>query len=182
MGDQAAAEQAAGVRQIVITGLTRDAHKLALARELGADVTINAEEEDVVARAGEATGGGAEVVVNTTPYAPQSSTTPSPSPCVGGRIVVAGLKGQRLANELPADDVVFKEPTIRGVLGMSVDDTFRAIDLIESDRSPFEKMHTHSFPIEQAEDAIRALAGEVPGMNPLHIAIVPGAPRVTLPG
>ena len=45
---------------------------------------------------------------------------------------------------------------------------------------PFEKMHTHSFPIEQAEDAIHALAGAVPGLNPLHIAIVPGAPRVPL--
>ena len=45
---------------------------------------------------------------------------------------------------------------------------------------PFEKMHTHSFPIEQAEDAIHALAGAVPSLNPLHIAIVPGAPRVRL--
>jgi len=43
-------------------------------------------------------------------------------------------------------------------------------------------MHTHSFPIEQAEDAIRALAGHVPGLNPLHIAVVPGAPRVALRG
>jgi hypothetical protein len=43
-------------------------------------------------------------------------------------------------------------------------------------------MHTHSFPIEQAEDAIQALAGAIPGLNPLHIAIVPGAPRVTLRG
>ena len=176
------AARAAGVRQIVITGLTRDAHKLALARELGADVTINVEEEDVVARAREATGGGAEVVVDTTPYAPQSLNHAIAIAVRKGRIVVAGLKGQRLANELPVDDVIFKELTIRGVLSMSVDDTFRAIDLIESDRSPFEKMHTHSFPIEQAEDAIHALAGEVPGMNPLHIAIVPGAPRVALPG
>jgi len=68
--------------------------------------------------------------------------------------------------------------TIRGVLSMPVDETFRAIDLIESGGYPFEKMHTHSFPIEQAEDAIHALAGAVPGLNPVHVAIVPGAPRV----
>ena len=37
-----------------------------------------------------------------------------------------------------------------------------------------------SFLIEQAEDAIHALAGAVPGLNPLRIAIVPGAPRVSL--
>jgi len=34
---------------------------------------------------------------------------------------------------------------------------------------------------EQAEDAIHALAGHVPGVNPIHLAIVPGTPRVTLP-
>jgi hypothetical protein len=42
-------------------------------------------------------------------------------------------------------------------------------------------MHTLSLPLEQAEDAIHALAGEIPGVNPIHLAIVPGAPRVTFP-
>jgi threonine dehydrogenase-like Zn-dependent dehydrogenase len=176
------AARAAGARQIVVTGLARDAKKLALARELGAAVTIDAETEDVVARAREATDGGAEVVVDTTPYAPQSLNHAVAIAVRKGRIVVAGLKGQRLAQDLPVDDVIFKELTIRGVLSMSVDDTFRAIDLIESGRYPFEKMHTHSFPIEQAEDAIHALAGQVPGVNPVHIALVPGAPRVPLHG
>jgi threonine dehydrogenase-like Zn-dependent dehydrogenase len=138
------AARAAGVRQIVITGLTRDAHKLALARELGADVTIDVEKEDVVARAREATGGGAEVVVDTTPYAPQSLNHAIAIAVRKGRIVVAGLKGQKLAHELPVDDVIYKELTIRGVLSMSVDDTFRAIDLIESGRHPSNRRRTRS--------------------------------------
>jgi threonine dehydrogenase-like Zn-dependent dehydrogenase len=94
---------------------------------------------------------------------------------------VAGLKGQRRAQELPVDSIIYKELTIRGVLSMPVDDTFRACELIESGRYPFARLHTHSFPIEQAEDAIHALAGEIPGVNPVHLAIVPGAPRVPLP-
>jgi threonine dehydrogenase-like Zn-dependent dehydrogenase len=94
--------------------------------------------------------------------------------------VVAGLKGQRPTNDLQVDDVIYKELTIRGVLSMPVAETFQAIELIESGRFPFEKMHTLSFPLEQAEDAIHALAGHVPGVNPIHLAIVPGAPRVTL--
>ncbi|MBI2525936.1 MAG: zinc-binding dehydrogenase [Candidatus Rokubacteria bacterium] len=174
------AARAAGARQIVITGLSRDAHKLALARELGADVTINAETEDVVASVREATGGGAEVVVDTTPYSPESLGHAVAIAVRKGRIVVAGLKGQRPARELPVDDVIYKELTIRGVLSMPVEDTFRAVDLIESGRHPLEKMHTHSFPIEQAEDAIHALVGAVPGLNPVHVAIVPGAPPVSL--
>ncbi|MDP2626427.1 MAG: zinc-binding dehydrogenase [Candidatus Rokubacteria bacterium] len=174
--------RAAGARQVVITGLSRDAQKLALARELGADVTVDAETEDVVARVREATGGGAEVVVDTTPYAPQSLNHAVAIAVRKGRIVIAGLKGQRPTRELQADDVIYKELTIRGVLSMPVAETFRAIELIESGRYPFEKMHTHSFPLEQAEDAIRSLAGGVPGVNPVHVAIVPDAPRVSLPG
>jgi threonine dehydrogenase-like Zn-dependent dehydrogenase len=173
--------RAAGARQVVVTGLSRDADKLALARHLGADATIDVEKEDVVARAREITGGGAEVVVDTTPNAPQSLNHAIAIAVRRGRIVVAGLKGQRVARELPVDDIIYKELTVRGVLSMSVDDTFRAIDVIESGRYPFESMHTHSFPIEQAEDAIHALAEAVPGVNPVHIAIVPGSPRVSLP-
>ena len=174
--------RAAGARQIVVTGLSRDAQKLAFARQLGADVTVNAETEDVVARVREATDGGAEVVVDTTPYAPQSLNHAVAIAVRKGRIVVAGLKGLRPTRELQADDVIYKELTIRGVLSMPVTETFRAIELIESGRYPFEKMHTHSFPLEQAEDAIRTLAGGVPGVNPVHVAIVPNAPRVSLPG
>ena len=97
-----------------------------------------------------------------------------------GRIVVAGLKGLRAAREFPVDDVIYKELTIRGVLSMPVDETFRAIDIIESGRYPFEKLHTYSLPLEQAEEAIEALAGKIAGVNPVHLAIVPGAPRVAL--
>jgi threonine dehydrogenase-like Zn-dependent dehydrogenase len=174
------AARAAGARQIVITGLGRDAEKLALARELGADVTLNAETDDVVARVREATGGGAEVVIDTTPYAPQSLTHAVGIAVRKGRIVVAGLKGLRPARDFPVDDVIYKELTIRGVLSMPVDETFRAIELIESGRYPFDKLHTYSLPLEQAEDAIHALAGKLPGVNPVHLAIVPGAPRVSL--
>jgi threonine dehydrogenase-like Zn-dependent dehydrogenase len=172
--------RAAGARQVVVTGLSRDAEKLALARELGADATVNAETEDVVARVREVTGGGAEVVVDTTPYAPQSLNHAIAIAVRRGRVVVAGLKGQRRAHDLAVDDVIYKELSIRGVLSMPVSETFRAIELIEAGRYPFARLHTCSLPLEQAEDAIHALAGAIPGVNPVHLAIVPGAPRVVL--
>ena len=49
---------------------------------------------------------------------------------------------------------------------MPVDGTFRAVSL----------------PLAQAEDAIHALAGHIPGVNPIHLAIEPGAPSVSLRG
>src|SRR5258706_9560420 len=54
------APRAAGAPQVVITRLSRDAQELALARELGADATVDVEREDVVTRVREVTGGGAE--------------------------------------------------------------------------------------------------------------------------
>src|SRR6266850_193682 len=87
--------------------------------------------------------------------------------------VIAGLKGLRPAQDFAVDDVIYKELTIRGVLSMPVHETFRAIDIIESGRYPFGKMHTASLPLEQAEHAIHMLAGHVPGVNPIHLAICP---------
>src|SRR5207237_8717734 len=120
--------------EILVTGRRRDAAKLALARELGADVSVNAEVEDVVARVREVTGGGAEVVVDTTPYAPQSLNHAVAIAVRKGRIVVAGLKGQRATREFAVDEVIYKELTIRGVLSMPVDERVRAIERIGSGR------------------------------------------------
>ena len=174
------AAREAGAKTVVITGLSRDAQKLALARELGADAAIDVERADVVAAVRDATGGGAEVVVDTTPYAPQSLNHAVAIAVRRGRVVVAGLKGMKPAQDVPVDDIIYKELTVRGVLSMPVDETFRAMDIIEGGRYPFEKMHTLSLPLEQAEDAILALAGRIKGVNPIHLAIVPGSPRVAL--
>src|SRR5574340_766651 len=66
------AARAAGADTIIVTGLSRDAAKLALARELGADHTIDIEQEDARARVREFTGGrGADVVVEVSAYAPE---------------------------------------------------------------------------------------------------------------
>ncbi len=92
------------------------------------------------------------------------------------RIVVAGLKGRRPTPDIHADDIVYKELTIRGVLSMPYEDFERAIRLLESRKYPFERLHTHSFPVEQAERAILTLAGRVGGPAAIHVAIVPGAP------
>ena len=174
------AAREAGAKQVVVTGLGRDAEKLALARALGADATVDVEARDVVEAVREATGGGAEVVVDTTPYAPQSLNHAIAIAVRKGRVVVAGLKGLRPAQDVPVDEIIYKELTVRGVLSMPVDETFRAIDIIESGRYAFDRMHTLSLPLEQAEDAIHALAGHIKGVNPIHLAIVPGAPRVSL--
>lgn len=170
------AAREAGAEQVIVTGLARDAHKLAVARELGADATIVADEADVVAAVREATGGkGATVVVDTTPFAADSVRHAVGMAARRGRIVLAGLKGPGRAVELVPDDVIYRELSLTGVLSMAYADFERACALIESRRHPLERLHTHAFPLEQAERAIRTLAGET-DERAIHVAIVPGAP------
>src|SRR5215472_747270 len=88
------ASREAGAGTIIVTGLSRDAGKLALAREFGADVTIDVEAEDTVLRVAEITGGvGADVVLELTPMAAQPIRDALQAVRWGGRVVLAGLKG-----------------------------------------------------------------------------------------
>jgi threonine dehydrogenase-like Zn-dependent dehydrogenase len=48
-----------------------------------------------------------------------------------------------------------------------------AIALIESRRFPLEKMHTHTFGLDEAELAIQTLGGDVPGESAIHVSVHP---------
>ena len=54
------------------------------------------------------------------------------------------------------------------------------MDIIQSGRYPFEKRHTYALPLEQAEHAIHMLAAHGKGVNLVHLAVVPGAPKVNV--
>ena len=67
----------AGAGTIIVTGLASDARKLALAREFGADHTIDVENQDAKTRIRELTDGrGADVVVDVSPPTPPSPWPP----------------------------------------------------------------------------------------------------------
>jgi len=170
------AARAAGAERIIVTGLTRDAHKLALARELGADHTIDVEQEDARARVQELTGGrGADVVVEVSANAPEPVAEALFYVAPGGRIVLAGVKGFKAVPAFISDLAVVKEVNIRGVLGVTSRSYRAAISLIESGKVPLEKMHTHDFALEQTEHAIRLLGGEIEGEASIHSCIRFGA-------
>jgi threonine dehydrogenase-like Zn-dependent dehydrogenase len=168
------AARAAGADVVIVTGLARDARKLALARELGADHVIDVEAEDARVRVRELTGGrGADVVVEVTANAPEPVAEALHYVATGGRIVLAGVKGLKAVPDFVSDLVVAKEITIRGAFGVTSRAYAAAIRLIESGRVPLEKMHTHDFRLEDAERAIRTLAGELPGDASIHSCLVP---------
>ena len=168
------AARAAGADTIIVTGLTRDAKKLALARTFGADHVIDVEAEDARARVREITGGrGADVVIEVSAYASEPVAETLHYVATGGRIVLAGVKGLKSVPDFISDLIVFKEATISGAFGVTSKSYEAAIRLIESGRVPLEKMHTHDFPLEQAELAIRTLGGEVEGEVCIHACVLP---------
>jgi threonine dehydrogenase-like Zn-dependent dehydrogenase len=168
------AARAAGASTIIVTGTTRDADKLALAREFGADHTIDVEQEDARVRVRELTNGhGADVVVEVASSATQPVAEALWYAANGARIMLAGVKGFKAVPEFVSDLVVVKELTLQGAFGVTSHAYEAAIRLIESGRVPLERMHTHDVALEDAEHAIQVLAGEVPGESTIHTCVIP---------
>lgn len=163
----------AGASTVIVTGLDRDRRKLELAREFGADHTINVEQEDTVERVREITDGRlCDVVLELTPMATQPVLDAVESVRHGGRVVLAGLKGGRTI-EFISDRLINKAITMVGAYGVDARAYGEAIRIIESGRFPLEKLHTHTFPLEQAALAVETLAGEVDGEEAVHVSISP---------
>jgi threonine dehydrogenase-like Zn-dependent dehydrogenase len=159
---------------IIVTGLARDAHKLGLARAFGADHTIDVSREDPVQRVRELTDGrGADIVVDVSAFAVEPVAQALDMARRGGTIVLAGIKGPKPVPDFLNDTVVTRELTIKGALAVDSRAFELAIRLIESRRYPLERMHTHSFPLAEAERAIRTLAGEVPDESAIHVTLLP---------
>lgn len=167
------AAKTAGAGTVIVTGLTRDATKLKLAREFGADHTINVDEENTVQRVREITDGLlADVVLELTPMAAQPLTDALQAARHGGRIVLAGLKGRKPL-ELVTDTIINRALTVVGAFGVDNHAYNEAIRIIESGRFPLEKLHSHTFGLDDTARAIETLAGEVPGEDAIHVAITP---------
>jgi|SRR5579875_137983 len=172
------AARAAGAGKVIVTGLSRDAHKLELARAFGADHTINVEEdEDVVGQVRELTDGAmADVVLELTPMASQPISDAIEAVRHGGRIVLAGLKGNRPI-ELVTDRLINKGVSVVGAYGVDANAYLKAIRIIESGRFPIERMHTASYELSEAEEAVRALADG----GAVHVCICPAPTREAAP-
>jgi threonine dehydrogenase-like Zn-dependent dehydrogenase len=161
--------------KIIVTGLEADARKLELAREFGADFTVDAENENTKERVRELTEGeGADVVLDVSSYSTEPVAEALSYARAGGTVVLAGVKGRQPIPNFISDKIVKKELTLRGAIGVTSSGYRRAIELIESKRHPIERMHTHDFDLRDAELAIRTLAREIPGEESIHSCLLPG--------
>jgi alcohol dehydrogenase len=169
----AAAAHAAGAALVVATGLGSDGYRLDLAREFGADVVIDVEADDIVDRVREATGGTmADVVLDTT-GSPSAIVTSTKLVRPGGTVVNAGLTGDETLSPIALDALMHPEIRLQHVFTYEYASVRAALALASTGRYPFERLITHHYTLDRAEEAIRMSAREIPGEQPIKVAIVP---------
>jgi D-arabinose 1-dehydrogenase-like Zn-dependent alcohol dehydrogenase len=149
--------KAIGARVIAVT---RSAAKLRLARELGADETVAAEDGDPVAAVKALTGGyGPDVVIQCVGSAAvdeQAIAAGGP----GGRVVLIGASLDPF--QARAVDIFWRELSVLGSRGFVPDDIRDAIDLYLDGTIRVEHLIQAVRPLEAANDALDDLrAGHV---------------------
>lgn len=168
----AVAAREAGARRVVVTGLARDAHKESLLLQFGADAFVDMEGADPLSQVRAHVGAdGPDLVVDVTGN-PQAIATSVGLVRPQGTVIVAGLTGGRSV-PLPTDEIALREVRLQGVFSKGNAAVAAAVALVESNRYPFERMVTHRYPLEDAEQALRVAAGEVENEPAVKVVLTP---------
>jgi threonine dehydrogenase-like Zn-dependent dehydrogenase len=147
------AAKEAGAYPIIVLGITKDRIKFDIAKEFGADFTVDMQKLDAKEEVKRLTNGRmADLVIECVGVAPTIQISfKLARDC--GRVVLCGLSGGKDI-AIPTDDIVNNELTVRGGHGQSWD-VGAATAIINSSKYPIEKMISHKFPLEKAEEAMQ---------------------------
>lgn len=171
---QVVACKQAGAAQIIVTGTTRDAARLELAKALGADHVIDVLQEDPLGRVMELTGGkGVDIVLDCTAGA-------GTAPLLLGidalkrREGVMVVQGELAAfPDFPLKKLTEKAITLKSARGHSYRSCELALEQLASHRFPLERLSTHTFGLEEVDRAIRTVGGEGGVQDVVHVSLLP---------
>lgn len=168
------AAKQAGADRIIVTGTSRDARRLEVAKALGADAVIDVQKDDALQRTLEITEGrGVDVVVDCTAGAGSAAVMLGIEATKrrGGTMVVQG-EGNATFPDFPIGRLTRKGMTLKSARGHS----YRAVELglqtLASRRFPLELVMTHRFGLAEVDFAIKSVGGEgAPGA--IHVSVMP---------
>jgi len=168
------ASKEAGADCIIVSGLSRDARRLEVARHMGADYTIDVEAEDLRERVREITGGRGVDVALDMAVAGEATILPALDLLrPRGALVLVGAEQPPLAS-FPMGALPRKGLSVRGANGHKLLSVDMALQVMASGRYPIHEVSSHSFSLNQVGWAIRSTAGEgEPGA--VHVSIDPWA-------
>lgn len=155
------AAREAGAERVIVTGLSNatDRQRLALARELGADATIDIEEDDLLETVADLTGGHmADLVIDCASGGTTSVTSAMQLARKRGTVILAGQKRQ-VVPQFDSDRIIANFLTVKGMRGHSYASVELALQLIAGNRHRVTAMSTHAFSLEETDLALRSLAG-----------------------
>jgi threonine 3-dehydrogenase len=160
--------RAAGAAQVIASDI--NPKRLELARRMGAHLTIDARQTDVVAAVVAATGGAGADVVCEMSGVPAALHQAFGAVRLGGRVQLLGIPKA----EVPIDfarEIIFKGITVYGVIGRKMYETWHQMRRYLStgllDPRP---VLTHQFPLAQIDEALAAIRGGDAGKVILEIA------------
>jgi threonine dehydrogenase-like Zn-dependent dehydrogenase len=163
----------AGASQIIVTGTSKDAARMAVAKKLGADHVIDVQKENPLERMMQITGGrGVDVALDCTAGA---GTIPillgiEALKRKGGTIVVQG-EMKEFPN-FPLEKFTVKFITMKSARGHSYRACELALEQLASKRFPLELVTTHKFGLKDVDLAIRSVGGE--GVKDvIHASLMP---------
>jgi len=160
--------RAAGAAKVIASDV--NAKRLALAKRMGANVTIDATRDDVVRAVLAETGGeGADVVCEMSGV-PSALHQAFAAVRLGGRVQLLGIPD----GEVPVDfasEIIFKGITVYGVIGRKMYETWHQMRRYLSaglvDPRP---VITHQFPLAKIDEALAAIRSGDAGKIILEIA------------
>ena len=171
---QVVACKQAGASLIIVTGTgtNKDVKRLDVAKKLGADHTINVDEEDPLERIKEITAGeGLDVSLDCTAGA---GTIPvllgiEALKRKGGTLLIQGEDVPEFPN-FPLGKIGNKYITVKAARGHNYESCELALKQLNSDRFPLDLITTHRFGLKDTHDAINAVvgSGEV-----IHVSLMP---------
>ncbi len=160
--------KAAGVGTIIVTGLAGDRLRLDTALRVGADHVIDVENEDVVSRVAEITGGAmADAVLDVASGNPVTLKTAMDLVRRGGRVIAAGMKDR------PLDGFDINTIPLRGITilpGGGLDLPL-ACTMINEGKVPTRELLGASFPLERFEEALALADRRVPGKDAVRVSL-----------
>jgi threonine dehydrogenase-like Zn-dependent dehydrogenase len=171
------ASKQAGAAKVVITGTSKDARRLEVAKAFGADAAVDVQNEDALAVVRHVTDGrGVDVVIDCTVGAGTAPTLLGIEALKrrGGTMIVQG-EGNQQFPDFPVGRMTRKGITLKSARGHSYRSVELGLHALASHRFPLEMMTTHRFGLAEVDYAIRSVGGQgAPGA--IHVSVMPWAP------
>ncbi|HEX4575479.1 MAG TPA: L-threonine 3-dehydrogenase [Gemmatimonadales bacterium] len=160
--------RAAGAAKVIASDV--NAKRLALAAQMGAQVTINAAADDVVRTVlGETGGEGADVVCEMS-GAPAALHHAFAAVRLGGRVQLLGIPTGAVPIDL-AREIIFKGITVYGVVGRKMYETWHQMrHYLSAGLLDPRPVITHQFPLAKIDEALAAIRAGDAGKIILEVA------------